>query len=216
MNNSAAPAQLKNPFELALGDELKALHPLIYKHFSVNQGTLKYSGRMRKIWHLSDWRRIFLLPALYFASTLDMLFPEIGCDIKFELENRIAIVNGQIEMAWVRTFMLPAKTRIFAADMTYDEKRQVIIDWFGKGYMLEVELHPEIIDGMMLIKSGRQSLRLGLLRIPLPNFLAASATVREWTQDGVDHEISVILHNPMLGDFFGYEGSFQEQTDSTA
>ncbi len=74
---------------------------------------------------------------------------------------------------------------------------------------LEVELHPRVEGGAICLTSGRQWMRLGRLRMPLPRWLAGQARVCEWEEPDGTFGIRVVIHNPILGDFFGYEGSFQ-------
>jgi hypothetical protein len=94
--------------------------------------------------------------------------------------------------------------------MMFDERRQVILDWFGKGSFLEAELLPSVDDHALVLRSGAQRLVLGPFKIPLPSFLSAQATVREWAAEGQNLEINVLLENPLLGPIFGYEGTFSE------
>jgi hypothetical protein len=48
----------------------------------------------------------------------------------------------------------------------------VIVDWLGKLRHLEVELHVRVEEGAVCLTSGRQWMRLGRLRVPLPRWLA--------------------------------------------
>jgi hypothetical protein len=81
------------------------------------------------------------------------------------------------------------------------------VDWLGKDGTLEVELHPKVDAGVLVMESGRQWIRLKNLKIPIPGCLTGKALIREW-QDGDRLSISVTINNAFLGNFFGYEGSF--------
>ncbi|MCP3915146.1 MAG: DUF4166 domain-containing protein [bacterium] len=73
---------------------------------------------------------------------------------------------------------------------------------------LEVELHARVEDGALCITSGRQRVKLGPLRIPLPRWFVGEANVREWREGPDRLGIRVTIKNPILGAFFGYTGSF--------
>ena len=115
-----------------------------------------------------------------------------------------------MRMKWCRTFHLNGKPRRFDAVMIFDEQRQSILDWFGKGSLLEAELIPTVDDGALILRSGAQRLILGPVKVPMPAFLTAKATVREWAASDGKLEINVVLENPLVGPFFGYEGNFSE------
>jgi hypothetical protein len=51
-------------------------------------------------------------------------------------------------------------------------------------------------------------MRLGPLRLPRPAWLAGHAEAREWDGAGDVLEVCVTIRSPLLGAFFGYEGSF--------
>lgn len=202
---------LQNPFQHALGSELEQLALPVRRHFTLDHGRRLYRGTMRKIWHRSGWLGFALTPILYLASVTDTLFAETGENVSFELENMVFQGDdGRVRMTWCRTFYMSGKPRRFDAVMMFDEQQQIILDWFGKGSLLEAELLPTVDDGALVLRSGAQRLALGPVKIPLPAFLTAKATVREWSAEDQNLEINVVLENPLLGAFFGYEGKFSE------
>ncbi len=201
---------LRNPFQQALGAELDKLPLLVREHFSLAGGKRLYRGMMRRIWHLDGWHSVLLNPLLQLASLSNTLFAETGTDVPFELENTVFEgKDGLVRMSWRRTFSLPGKTRRFDAVMAFDQKQQVIVDWFGEGPLsLEAELVAQVEGSELVIRSLKQRLIVGMLKIPLDPYLTAKATIREWASTDGNLEISVCLENPLLGAFFGYEGSF--------
>ena len=66
--------------------------------------------------------------------------------------------------------------------MRYEPKRGVIVDWLGNTRILQVELHAQVEQDAVCITSGRQWLNLGLFRLPLSEWLAGRAGVREWQE----------------------------------
>ncbi len=143
------------------------------------------------------------------GSLAGTLFADTGEDIPFDLENEVtSLPDGRTTMRWSRRFHFPRGAKRFNAVMRFDEERSVIVDHFGAGGRIEVDLHPRVDGGAMVIESGRQIIRLFSLRVPVPRFLSAQAMVREWQEDDETFRIRVTLNNPLMGDFFGYEGSF--------
>src|SRR5271156_4008686 len=125
---------LKNPFQHALGRELEQLALPVRRHFTLDQGRRLYRGTMRKVWHRSGWLGFALIPILYLASVTDTLFAETDENVSFELENVVFQGDdGRVRMKWCRTFYLSGKPRRFDAVMMFDEQKQIILDWFGKG-----------------------------------------------------------------------------------
>ena len=92
--------------------------------------------------------------------------------------------------------------------MVYDEGRLAIVDFIGRGRRLEVEILPKIEGGCFIAESGRQRLRIGHWRVPLPRLLAGHARVEERAVGGA-LAVRVAVSNPILGEFFGYEGTFR-------
>ena len=203
------------PFHAALGPSIEKAAPAVKEHFLQSSGTRRFQGVMRRVWRRRGWRGWVAWPFLKIGQWTGNLFADTGTDIRFELENRVTpLPDGRATMSWNRTFYFPSGTRRFNALMVFDIEREVIIDRLGKSGHLEVDLYPQIREGAMMIQSGRQSLRIGPLRIPIPGWFTGRASVREWQEADGSFGISVTVHNPLLGDFFGYEGSFTEATRS--
>ncbi|MCI0486667.1 MAG: DUF4166 domain-containing protein [Blastocatellia bacterium] len=199
------------PFQAALGASIEKAAPAVKDHFLQSSGTRRFRGVMRRVWRIGGWRGLMAWPFLKVGQWTGNLFADTGTDIRFELENRVtALPDGRASMTWDRAFYFPKGTRRFNAVMVFDTEREVIVDRLGKSGHLEVELYPQIREGALWIQSGKQRLRIGPLRIPLPRWFTGRASVREWQEADGSLEVSVMVHNPLLGDFFGYEGTFTE------
>jgi len=118
-------------------------------------------------------------------------------------------------MTFERTFSFPGVHRRFQATMRFCERDGLILDALGAAGFLMVELQPSIREGAITIHSGRQWLTLfGLpVRIRLPGLLVADATIHEWQESEDSLGIRVAISNPLLGSFFGYEGTFHAGSD---
>ena len=197
------------PFQAALGPALEEASPRVREHFLQAPGTRRYRGAMRRVWRRAGWQGRLAAPLLWWGSRRGKLFLDTGADVPFELENCVTpLPDGRATMTWLRTFHFPAGTRRLSGIMRFEPVRGVIVEWLGKGRHLEVELHPRVEDGAVTLCSGRQSLRFGRLRIPISSWLAGRAQVREWEGPDGTFEVSVTISNPLLGEFFGYEGFF--------
>lgn len=199
------------PFQAELGVAIESAAPLVQKHFLQCGGTRRYSGTMTRVWRCKGWKGTVVRPFLWLASLSNTLFAETGVNVPFELENRVtAQADGGATMSWMRTFRFPNRTRHFSASMGYDPDRRAIVDWLGRASHLEVELHASIDDGTVVVESGRQWLHLGGWRIAIPSSLRGNARVREWQVSNDTLGICVTISNPLIGKFFGYEGTFSE------
>jgi hypothetical protein len=201
-------------FQAALGPAIDATSPGVREHFLQPPGVRHYRGVMRKVWRRDGARGLLAALFLRAGSLTGTLFSDTGEDVGFLLENEVTLLDdGWTRMRWSRTFYFPQGIRKFDAVMRFDEARNVIVDHFGKRGRMEVDLHPRVEQGAMVIESGRQIVRLGWLRVPMPRLFSAQARIREWEEGDGKFRISVTLHNPLLGDFFGYEGSFARAAD---
>ena len=196
------------PFEAALGPAIDRLAPAVREHFAPSASNRRVRGVMRRV-----WRRPGLLTTigLRLAAWSKTLFPETGADVPFEMENAIVrLADGRLGVTWNRTFHFPGRDRRFNALMTFSPERRVVVDWLGDDRALEVELRLAIEEGAMVLRSGRQWRWVGRVRVPLPRWLVGCATVRVWDAGDDALGVRVTVWNPILGDFFGYDGAFRE------
>lgn len=200
-----------NPIQHALGESIKTLPPLVREHFSLTSGRAVYRGKMNKIWRRGGFAGALAVPLLWLGSLSNTLFAETGEDIPFELENWIKTEpDGHVTMGWYRTFTFGKNVRHFNAVMSFDDHKKVVRDLFGNNGFIEAELHLSVRNGEFVLQSGKQRLKFGTIYLPLPAIFGGFAKVREWQKDECSLAISVTLNNPILGDFFGYEGTFMK------
>ena len=199
------------PFQTELGAAVESAAPLVQEHFFQSNGTRRYSGTMTRVWRCNGWQGAVARPFLWFASLSKTLFAETGVNVPFELENIVtAQADGRATMSWIRTFRFPRRIRQFPASMCYDPDREVIVDLLGRGSRLEVELHASVDNGAVVVESGRQRLCIGRWRIAIPRCLRGNAHACEWQASDDTLGICVTISNPLVGEFFGYEGTFSE------
>src|SRR5262245_3062324 len=206
--------RMESPFARLLRNDIHRAAPLVRAHFAPAAGIQRYEGVMSRVWRVEGVRRWLTAAFLWVGSSMDTLFPETGVDVPFTIVNRlIRSADGTTRMTFERTFHFPRVVRRFDATMFYDSEGDAVLDILGPRRHLLIELVPAIedADGGITIRSRRQWLTpFGLpLRIRLPGFLIADATIRQWQASDASLGISVIISNRLLGPFFGYVGEFR-------
>lgn len=197
------------PFEGALGTAAQTAAPKVREHFLMSPGSRRYAGTMRRVWRARGWRGVLAWPVLKISAWADLLFTDSGTDVPFEMVHVVKLHDdGRARMTWTRTFRFPGVTRRFHATMVYDPARGLIDDRMGATGWLEVELIPRIENGALHMQSARQWVHAGPLRVRLPKLIAGEARIHEWEDPRGGLCIRVTIHNPLLGEIFGYEGGF--------
>ncbi|HMB55427.1 MAG TPA: DUF4166 domain-containing protein, partial [Thermoanaerobaculia bacterium] len=103
--------------------------------------------------------------------------------------------------------------RRFDAVMRIHDDGRCLVDWIGGLGLLQVELSPQVVDGTILVTSRREWVRLGPLKIPIPGWFQGRPQVREWQEPDGTLNIRVEIRNPILGQFFGHEGSYRRSVE---
>jgi Domain of unknown function (DUF4166) len=186
-------------YQRVLGSDIERLSPALRIYFSGNHGVGVGSG----VFEVAGSRLRFLRPVLAYLAWRRILFPEYGRDVPFDITNT-PTADGGLEA--VRTFHLPGRDRPLEDTMRVVDGR--LHDFLGKRRGFEVRMALQITDGLLEMRSDRQWLHLGGLRVPLPRL--ATVTVAESWRDGRQH-VDVRLNSPMLGEWFRYAGSFSYQ-----
>lgn len=197
-------------YEQVLGADFHKLHPRIQQRFGFNSQDRSASighGVMQLIWY----NKLVALP-LFLGTFRHIMFPQGGKDIPFSIEN-FAYIDpfGRETVSWIRRFKFPRKVRHFDATMIYSGERDLIVDYLGNKQHLAVDLDISVSSkGGIKIRSGEQRFYEGWLKFRFPKLLTGRAEVNEWYDDDeCCYKISVDVRNPIIGQIFRYEGSFQ-------
>ena len=196
-------------FRRALGSDFEQLHPCIQRRFGFDStdGVASIgSGVMDEVWRGRFWT----VPFLYVGAWRRIMFPEVGRNIPFTIENYgFRDDFGRETMSLIRTFD-STKRRRFDAYMIYSEERGRIVDYLGSHEHLAVDLDLSVDpDGGLRIRSGDQRFYEGLIGVRFPHLFSGRAEVREWYDDEVGRfRISVDVRNRQWGRLFGYSGAF--------
>jgi hypothetical protein len=183
-------------YQRVLGSEIESLAPELRAYFTGNHGVGLGSG----VFEVAGSRRRFLRPVLAWLAWRRILFPEYARNVPFDIANT-PTEDGGLEA--VRTFHFPDRDRPLEDTMRVVDGR--LHDFLGKRRGFEVRMGLTITNGLLEMRSDRQWLHLGRLRIRLPQL--ATVTVSESWRDGRQH-VDVRLRSPILGEWFRYAGSF--------
>ena len=197
-------------YQRVLGSDFARLHPETQRRFSLSSTGERVSigdGIMSRVWR-GAW---YTLPFLYVGTWRRIMFPEVGTNIPFTIENYAYVdALGRETVSWVRTFQ-SRRTRRFDAYMIQSASRGCIIDYLGSHQHLAVEIEMRVDDeGALCLRSGAQRFYEGPLGFAFPMAMSGIANVREWFDDRVgQHQIEVAVANKRWGPLFGYRGSFR-------
>lgn len=196
-------------YRRALGSDFDRLHPQIQRRFgySSHDGIASIGrGVMEEIWR----GKFFTLPFLYVGTWRRIMFPEVGRDIPFSIENYAYLDGfGRETVSWVRSFE-SRRQRRFDAYMIYSEARGCIVDYLGSHEHLAVDIDLSVDDeGGLRLRSGEQRFYEGPLGFTFPMVFSGVANVREWYDDREQaFRIEVDVRNETWGPLFGYRGKF--------
>jgi hypothetical protein len=196
-------------YRRALGPDFERLHPEIQRRFgfSSDSGVAAIGrGVMEEVWR----GRFYTLPFLYVGALRSIMFPEVGREIPFTIENYAFVDDfGRETVTWLRTFE-SARRRRFDAYMIYSEGRGRIIDYLGTHEHLAVDIELRVDErGGLCLRSGAQRFYEGPIAFPFPMLFSGVAEVKEWYDDESRcFRIEVDVRNRVWGRLFGYRGKF--------
>jgi hypothetical protein len=200
---------VKSIYERVLGPDFDRLHPRIQQRFALTSASGRAAigrGVMDTVWR----GRFYTLPFLYVGTWRNIMFPERGRDVPFEIENWAYCDSlGRETVTWLRTFHTD-RPRRFDAYMIYSEARGRIVDYLGTHQHLAVDLSLSVDErGGLRLRSGEQRFYEGPLAFRFPRFFSGVAEVCEWFDDSSErYQIEVVVANRVWGPLFGYRGSF--------
>jgi hypothetical protein len=189
-------------YERVLGERITELDPALRAYVGeIPAGSV---GRGAGIYDVAGSRHRWLAPVLAWLAAREVLFPEYGRDIPFTVENR-----G--DRTARRTFDFPRRTRVMTDAMTVVDGR--LHDRLGRRGGLEVELLLEATRGELQMRSGRQWLHLGPLRLRMPGLVRVELTE---AAHGTGQRVDVRMRAPLLGEVFRYAGTFHYRVEPDA
>jgi len=204
-------------YQRALGDDFERLHPRVRERFGIeSSGGRAVIGRgtMDEVWRGPFWT----VPFLWLGAWRNILFPEHGEGIPFEVQNWAYRDRfGRETVTWQRT-LFAKKPRRFDAFMIFSEARGCIVDYLGTHQHVAVDLEFSVdARGGLALRSRAQRFYEGPLAFRFPLLFSGVANVVEWFDDVIGrHRIEVSVTNAVFGELFGYRGRFDvEWVDAT-
>lgn len=210
-------------FRRGLGAAFDRLHPQMQRRFGVSvEGGYSCVGRgvMHEVRRGPWWT----VPFLTLGTFRNIMFPESGNDIPFQIENYAYTDSlGRETVTFVRTMHLPnGRSRRFDATMIYSPDKGRVIDYLGAHQHLAVDLDLAVTDdGALRLDSGAQRFYEGPVAFRFPMIFSGVARLTErFDEEKGVFVIDMQVHNRILGFLFGYRGEFTceypEGTDAPA
>ena len=197
-------------YQRVLGDEFAALTPELQRYFGMPDAGSHGEGT--GVFEVAGPAHRWLWPLFWVFAGEQILFPEYGRNVPFEVVNRPA---GEALRA-TRVFHFPGRPgkigrfgkprdRVIVDEMRVIDG--VLHDFLGRRNRLEVALRLSVADGRLAMVSTGAWLWFGSRRVRLPALLSARVVLTEQWED--DHQrVSVALRHPLLGEVFVYRGMF--------
>lgn len=210
-------------FRRALGSDFDRLHPQMQRRFGVGiESGYSCIGRgiMKQVRRGPWWT----VPFLALGTFRNIMFPESGNNIPFQIDNHAYIDSfGRETVTFVRTMHIRnGRRRRFDATMIYSPIQERVIDYLGTHQHLAVDLDLSVTDdGGLRLRSGAQRFYEGPVAFRFPMIFSGVANLTERFDDekGV-FVIDMEVRNKLLGFLFGYRGEFTceylEGTDAPA
>ena len=195
-------------FERALGADFLRLHPLLRERFgfsSANGIACVGTGTMDTVWH----GRGFTRPFLALGARRNILVRKAGHGVPFTIANYAYPDSfGRETLTFSRTFHFDTPQH-WDATMIHSDERGTIVDYLGTHQHIAVDLHLQVDDGALLIRSGEQRLHKGPFALRVPRLVTGQARVRESYDERIGRfRIEVAVTNRWFGPLFGYRGTF--------
>ncbi|WP_018256104.1 DUF4166 domain-containing protein [Halomicrobium katesii] len=160
-------------------------------------------------------RGTLLLPGLYAMPHWNLLFPERGEAVPFTVTTAGVEVAGREALITQRAFTFESTTRRFDSLTVYDDDRDRLFDFLGRGGHIVSELHPRVESSELVIEGGKQWVRVAGQYLPLAGPMAATVEVRDNFLDSEDRfRVRAEVTNPLVGEILGYSGTFTQKTES--
>lgn len=186
-------------YQRVLGAEFRLLEPRLQVYFGpiphgregVGEGVYRSAGLSAR----------WLAPVFRVLGWWGIAFAEHGTDVPFGVRNRVGS-DGALRAE--RVFRFPERSRTMSDSMR--EAGGALVDRIGPQGLIEVTLAVHVEGGALHLRSRRQALRAGRLRLPLPPVMTVELIERSAAENR--QEVDVRVRMPLVGVVYGYAGSF--------
>ncbi|TAL42779.1 MAG: DUF4166 domain-containing protein [Salinibacterium sp.] len=197
-----------SPWVAAFGERRFELHPRLQTYFSqIPDGKV---GRGHGTFDTVGTPRRWLWPLFAMLQRAGILFPVWQRDVPF------TVVNSPLgsRLGHVRIFHLAGGDRTMVDTLTFTDGE--LVDLLGHRARVECALDATIVDGGLIFRSTRIRLRLGALKIRVPNGLVR-VIITERYDDARDQQVmSLVMSMPLIGRIYEYGGSFDYDCEEAA
>jgi hypothetical protein len=197
-------------YKKQLGNDYLKLHPQIQKRFNFStENNIAFIGKgvMKKIW-TGNKLTVFLLKRL---SKSNILFPQVGNNVKFEIHNYPYIDSfGREVHSMNRVFNFPDKQQRFDGTALYSEQNNQIIEYLGLNQELffKMELAVEENGAIKFVSEKQYTYFFGI-KIQIPSFVRGDIELLEWFDDNEQKfYLELKVKTKLLGPIFGFSGWF--------
>lgn len=203
-------------FVQGIGADFEKLHPMLQRRFGVhseNSAGPGYACVGRGVMHEVRKGPWWVRPFLLLGSTRNIMFPESGAGIPFQIDNYPYVDGfGRETVSFVRTMAVgQGRRRRFDATMIYSADRARVVDYLGTHQHLAVDLDLSVTDdGGLRLVSGEQRFYEGRIGFRFPTLFTGVASLTERYNETLGcYEIDLEVRHPFFGLLFGYRGEFQ-------
>ncbi|MEX1078096.1 MAG: DUF4166 domain-containing protein [Homoserinimonas sp.] len=184
-------------FRLALGDDFERMHPQLQRYFD-QPGGVRGSG----VFDEAGSRLRWLAPVWRMLAGFGLLFPEYGTGVPFTV-SIVPLSPGRV--ATSRRLQFPGAQRVMSDETHLVAGR--LVDVHAGGRIL-VRMLPRVLeDGSLVMTAGATRLRVASVLLPVPT--VPLSVSQRWDEARESFSIEVRLRLPLLGELFGYRGSFR-------
>jgi hypothetical protein len=194
-----------SPYERALGSTLDALHPRLRTYLgAIPPG---HVGRGHGTFDVVGTPRRSLWPLLAVLGRMGIAFPVHEFRVPFSIENR---PGRSASVAATRCFDFKTGTRRMTDVMQI--RRGRLLDVLGTGGHVRALFEAVVDDGALDMRSVAVGLRIGGLRLRVPDLVAPRVRLVERFDDASESQhVDVTLEAPLIGRLYEYSGSFTYQ-----
>ncbi len=193
-----------SPFEPVF-QTFSGMPPVFARQF-LQTAPVRLEGKMHRVWH-----KPVLGPMFWVLGKLGVLVGRAGTEVPTTLVIELT-PKGQ---EWRRTLYFEPPVQ-FNSRNTYDPVRQQVIEWVGPGKVLGMAWEIAFQSpGTLTLDTRGWVLRLGTATLSLPDWLWPWTLGRADTVQRADAEddrvihIELVIRHALLGEMFGYSGTFR-------
>lgn len=197
-----------SPYERALGERIRELHPKTQWYFrTIPQGQV---GVGTGVFTTAGSRRRWLRPLFHLAEAAGVAFAGWQENVPFRIENRT--IDGCAVA--VREFELAGRTWTMA-DIVTLTPAGVLRNAIGPRRTVVTSFDCDVRDGALILTIRRVGLRIGWLRIAAPPWIRPRIRlVERWDEDRQRHHVDMTIDAPLIGRVYEYRGHFEYTIES--